>query len=354
MSHFSKLCSELAIDSQQHTPEGLNQLRKFCQETISKDRIFLGSDEHQFSSYKQLAINYLEKVQPNLSQGQLNETLSDDEKTSLIEHLVKQGYSEILKGLTLEAAQLNYFDGLMSPLHMSAKRGYAETTQALLDKGADPRLKNKRNELAINYVLDLPMLYEPNLVAEKKLTFEKLYAHAPDTINNLTKDGTTVAHQMALYGYNHLLETIIDKHVELLFKANNLGRLPIHVAILNRQFKAMLLLLATGKASEMLDFKLRNPLHYAALYGSKEMVAACIKALGDIEAVDNNGCTPLLLAAHNGNIDALEELLAHNADLLAKDLANTDAITLATEHNHSEIAELLAARQAISSPTNNR
>ncbi len=346
MNEFNKLCFELDIDPENMDLIELKKLKTFCMEMISQDLIFSGTDKQQFASYKELAVDYLQKVQPNFIQDQFNQNLSDDSKRSLIMYLVEEGYSEALRRLTLDSELLNHLQTFMFPLHIAASYGHLSTVNVLLEKKFDPRKKNASKEFPINCVLELPIVYDERLPEAKEGIFKMLYEAAPDTVENPSSDGTTVAHQMARYGFKGLLKKIITQHSNLLLMPNNAGLLPIHAAIINNQPEVVELLLKTGKASEMLDHEKRNPLHYAALYGSEEMVNICINEDIDINAVDRNGSTPLMLATQNGNISSIRVLLEHFADTFVKDFNASDAKSLAEKHNRNDIVELIQEHQA--------
>ncbi len=56
------------------------------------------------------------------------------------------------------------------------------------------------------------------------------------------------------------------------------------------------MLLAIDKVEALEDAKMRTALHYAACYGTKEMLEICYKATSDINHHDTEGKTPLKLA----------------------------------------------------------
>lgn len=61
---------------------------------------------------------------------------------------------------------------------------------------------------------------------------------------------------------------------------------------------------------------------------------------------DENGTTPLMVAATKGLLPIVRELLSHGADVNAQDLDNWSALICATKAGHQEIVELLVENGA--------
>jgi ankyrin repeat protein len=61
---------------------------------------------------------------------------------------------------------------------------------------------------------------------------------------------------------------------------------------------------------------------------------------------DENGTTPLMVAASKGLAQFVRELLSHGADVNAQDLDNWSALICATKAGHLEIVELLVENGA--------
>eukprot|EP00439_Symbiodinium_sp_Y106_P005075 s8372_g1.t1 len=66
-------------------------------------------------------------------------------------------------------------------------------------------------------------------------------------------------------------------------------------------------LLSRGASPESRDARGSCALHYAAAGGSSSMVDFCVKSLRiPVDVVDSDGDTPLMIAAHEGNVEARE------------------------------------------------
>jgi ankyrin repeat protein len=65
---------------------------------------------------------------------------------------------------------------------------------------------------------------------------------------------------------------------------------------------------------------------------------------GNLEDCDNEGTTPLILAARAGKREAIDWLLNNGADILVSDHNGKTAEDWAKENGHIEVVELLQSR----------
>lgn len=88
--------------------------------------------------------------------------------------------------------------------------------------------------------------------------------------------------------------------------------------------------------------RLQTLLHEAARIGRDEMIPALLQAGVDVEARDDRGFTPLILASYNGQASTTAMLLAHGANPAGADEArgNTALMGVAFK-GYAEIARLL-------------
>jgi ankyrin repeat protein len=95
-------------------------------------------------------------------------------------------------------------------------------------------------------------------------------------------------------------------------------------------------------------------LHAAAAQGRASEIEDLLKAGGDLEARDDNGRTPLLVAAYRRDIAVAQALLEAGANPNALDNQSYDAVTIAAVSNDLAMLKLMLASggnaRAITSP----
>lgn len=82
-------------------------------------------------------------------------------------------------------------------------------------------------------------------------------------------------------------------------------------------------------------------LHFAAVCGCKNIVVALIESGANVNARDNNGCTPLHYAAVKGFKDVVEILVANRADVNAHDNHGFAPSFYAAQWGYRDIATFL-------------
>lgn len=109
---------------------------------------------------------------------------------------------------------------------------------------------------------------------------------------------------------------------------------------------------ASGASPVERDTQGRSPLWYAARLGDCELLGLLIAAIAvspalatdSIDVADQAGLTPLMVAAHSGQLDALRQLRAAGASVFRADGLGWSALHAAAHSGHLVIAQdLLAA-----------
>ena len=153
----------------------------------------------------------------------------------------------------------------------------------------------------------------------------------------------TLLHIASENGHGKIVAKLIEEGADVKAKDNKRST-PLHCASEKGYIKIVKLLLEAG-------VDVNNDLtvlHYAALYGHKEIVELLISKV-NVNARDNNGWTALHHAAFHGHKEIVEILIEKNADVNAKTTNNAwswTALHYAAFHGHIEVVENLIDKGA--------
>ncbi|KTC66646.1 Ankyrin repeat protein [Legionella adelaidensis] len=340
MVEFERIMRELNLSEQYENEEGLDRLKKWCNENISQDIEYDGSSEEKYADYLDLARNYLENFLPNVPTD-LSQKVSQFGNLNALQFAAQKGFHFFLKNLAKIPENLvNEKDhNGMTPLNLAARQGNSLTIQALLEKGADLTLVSARKESPLQSVLFVPMWHSDNYLEKKNALFKELWKKAPETIRNEDIDGNNVLHLLASHNFPDLLKEVVQAQPSLASRANNQMVYPVDTAVLNNQLDSFKSLIQVPNAAALTDGLKRIPLHYAARYGDEKFIEACIPFTTDINTTDNEGKTPLLLAAEAGNMATVKALMERGADASILDVNENTILHLSIKSENAGLVE---------------
>lgn len=306
MTIYREFCKKYRLTEELTDPQQLGFIAHWSHENISQDICFEGSDRKKYGEYIRLVSGYLDNFLKIFSKN-ISATIPEYGNLNAVQYAAKQGYHRILTDkIVAKDPRLNTPDtNGMTPLHFSAIQGHVFTTHALLAKGADPTRINHQNSLPIHSALFVPMFHDEQFIERKEKIFEGLYSCTHKAVDHRDSSGNTLLHLIVTHTFPSILKKVLDEHPELLFLKNNASQYPIHIAILNRQIKPLSSLLAMEGVALLVDSQGRTPLHYAACYGTAEMVQRCLDATRNWMIQDAEGKTAYDLAREYNNQDAL-------------------------------------------------
>jgi hypothetical protein len=151
-------------------------------------------------------------------------------------------------------------------------------------------------------------------------------------------------------GHSSLVELLLEVGINVNFKDSD-KRTSLDYAMSGKRSQAAVLkiLLQAGASVTAVDpFQKETPLHRAAKRfgaGYRSAIVLLLEANADVDAVDENGNTPLHLAAKFGPVETVEELIAANANLEKADSQGCTALHLAADSYVREyvVEKLLSA-----------
>lgn len=111
----------------------------------------------------------------------------------------------------------------------------------------------------------------------------------------------------------------------------------IFKAIRSIDYTSINILLSEGMDINTTNQQGNSPLIVAAKVGNLRILNIILSHNPDINARNDEGKTALMIAAETGQSQVVEKLLAHNADPSLKDNNDNTALTLASTYGHNTV-----------------
>ncbi|XP_063725447.1 uncharacterized protein LOC134853386 [Symsagittifera roscoffensis] len=189
-----------------------------------------------------------------------------------------------------------------TPMHLAAQEGQIDVCQALLDLNADPFAKDMEEQTPLH------------LAAEKDFSeVVKLFlSYNQDLVNVCNSEGRTCAHIAASKGSMSVIKGLVKFNPEglVLDKDSVSGNTTLHLAASGGFQDIVSLLLDNGaNALEENDEGL-TPLHLAAIFGHTNVLEVFKGAQVSLNYCSReSGLTAIHMAAHYGQTEFVQELL---------------------------------------------
>ncbi|KAL8222496.1 UNVERIFIED_CONTAM: hypothetical protein K2H54_077093 [Gekko kuhli] len=250
-----------------------------------------------------------------------------------------------------EAASMGHRDGVLyllergaavdclkkadwTPLMMACTRRNLDVIEDLVQRGANPLLKNKDgwncfhiacregDPRVVRYLLDV----------------------SPDIWNTESKIKRTPLHTAAMHGCLEVVKTLLERCPYTPDSVDQCGVTPFMDAVQNGHLVIARTLLEEHQAcSAAKDAVGAQPLHRAAVTAQDDALRFLVRELGvDVNASATSlQITALHYAAKEGHAGTVKTLLSLGADLNAKDGKNRTALHMACAGQHVACAEIL-------------
>ena len=284
----------------------------------------------------------------------------------------KKAKVEALGILIDNGAYLETPDDLgMTPLHMAAKYGSRDIAHELMSNCKNPK------ELLDQYTNEGFNPYHIAALEGNSHVIEKLAEYDSDLINHPTQnnEGKTALHLALHKGYLQIASTliqvgadptikdaysqsplhyaalkgqeaIIDKlltqqhthtNQQQLEAINKHGETPLQLAVKQNNTETVTTLLNRKANPHSLNNKHQNALHIATKNGFSNLVDRLIEteeSIALINTQDNDGSTPLHLAAQNNNIEPVKTLLPYTYNLDLRDREDMSWLDYIAQNGH--------------------
>lgn len=341
IKNFQEFSEQLHLSSEYiGNEQQLSTLEQWCKTHISSDLDLKGNTRDKYYFYYTMAKDFFDIFLTHLP-PQPTTVIDEFNLMNPIQYAAIQGYNFFIDSLTTSPEAFNSPTSAgMTPLHFAAIFGHLATVEALLKHQSNPTLLNNNLQPPLFGALILSLSQTDALIQKKEKIFRLLQALAPEMMEHLDKSGDSIFHLMAAQGFISLLNENLDTYSKLAFLKNNHCHYPIHISILNGQFLITRALLTLEGTDSLIDAHKQTPLHYAARYGTTEMVAICC-SLNNLNALDTEGKTPLIWAVQSDNLDGAQVLIQKGADPYKTDYLGYSILHYAVLTKNIELIKLI-------------
>ncbi|KPP75000.1 serine/threonine-protein phosphatase 6 regulatory ankyrin repeat subunit A-like [Scleropages formosus] len=240
-------------------------------------------------------------------------------------------YSLLNKGASVEAKD----KWGRTALHRGAVTGHEECVEALLQHSASFLVRDCRGRTPMHLAASCGHIGVLGALMQAAQSLESL----PVITDNR---GYTPLHWACYNGHDTCVEVLLEQEVFHKMQGNSFS--PLHCAVINDNEGAAEMLIDTlGPAIvNTRDSKSRTPLHAAAFTDHVECLQLLLSHNAQVNAIDASGKTPLMMAAENGQTNAVEVLVSSaKADLTLQDANKNTALHLACSKGHETSALLI-------------
>jgi ankyrin repeat protein len=171
------------------------------------------------------------------------------------------------------------------------------------------------------------------------------YYHHPQMARVLVEEGAPLnVFEAAAVGEAGRVVALLDADAALLNAVSPDGFSPLGLAAFFGHAEVVALLLARGADVNVVSQNAMRvgPLHSAVAGNHTELARTLVEAGADVNAAQQDGFTPLMGAAQNGNAPLVRLLLAHGARPESLTGDGRSAADLAQEEGHGEVLLLLS------------
>ncbi|XP_071124005.1 uncharacterized protein [Mytilus edulis] len=246
-----------------------------------------------------------------------------------------------------------YFQRLVSELNKGFYKEVFESKQNLIpqfrvkflehikqNKTRDQLKKTENGMTALHIVVALGYHeYSSFFIQEKQMIYER------DTAGNIP------LHLACIKGHLQTVKDLVNKK-SFIDVPNNEDLSPFFYACENGFFEVVEYLLQYSNRGIRVNDrytkkKRRCVLHVVSANGYTNLTTLLLKNNAEVDAKDEDGCTPLHLACYNGHSKTVTALLNGKANVEAKDSSGNTSVYIACEKNHECVLKQLLDKKAV-------
>ncbi|XP_063885899.1 serine/threonine-protein phosphatase 6 regulatory ankyrin repeat subunit C-like isoform X3 [Scylla paramamosain] len=226
-----------------------------------------------------------------------------------------------------------------SPLLNAAENGHEGIVSTLLDHHARVDVFDSEGKAALHLAAE----HGYKLVCNALLTHKAF-------INARTMSGLTALHLAAMKGYNDLVWSLITQHHSQKDALTLKKQTPLHLAAEAGQLEVCDTLLQLGADTNATNDAGQKAVHVAAMRNNSEVVKLFLKTSPElVTTADKDGNTCAHIAAQQGSVDVVRELMRHNRGVVINGknrVGESTPLHLAAEGGHATLVKFLVENGA--------
>uniref|UniRef100_A0A8C1WYU2 Ankyrin repeat domain 28b n=1 Tax=Cyprinus carpio TaxID=7962 RepID=A0A8C1WYU2_CYPCA len=279
---------------------------------------------------------HVECVDILISQGASMMLKDYTHKRSAVHSAAINGHSECLRLLIHNTDQqtVSIRDGKeQTPLMLAVLGGHTDCVHLLLSEGASVEARDKWGRTALHR----------GAVMGHEACVEALLQHGSSLLVQDSR-GRSPMHLAAACGHVGVLRALLKTQKTVLVLKDNCGYTPLHWACYNGH-DACVELLLEHDVFQKPEGNSFSPLHCAVINDNESAAEMLIETLGPaiVNATDSQTRTPLHAAAYTDHVECLQLLLGHNAQVNAIDMLGKTALMMAAENGQTNAVEVLVS-----------
>ncbi|KAK3599325.1 hypothetical protein CHS0354_009809 [Potamilus streckersoni] len=285
----------------------------------------------------------LDLVKFFIEKGAYIDTESPPSKETPLFQAISHEHEDVALFLIAEGADVNKIPTRKihnSCLHVSCQFGQAQVVDALLETDLQIDMKNKNCVTPLHFAL----------MFKKEKIAKKLIEKGCDINLSSGRLDKTPLHLSSEMGLGNITEMILEKGADPMAKDKK-GHSPMHYASMyGHKDIVMMLMKQNADKSESRSLKHRRkkdmkgltPIHYAARRGRVDVLKSLIQSGVNADLPDMYGRSPLYLAARFGHQNVVNELLNENIDVNCKEKKyGFTPLHIATDRRYAGIVDKL-------------